>query len=266
MHLELLASLGRWGRRLRLALADGAKLINETTYWLVVGPWRRKGLRWRSALEQMVKVGTDALPIVCLIALFMGVILALQAAYQLRRVGAMAYVADLVGVSITRELGPLMTSIIVAGRSGSAFTAEIGFMRASQELDALIIMGVSPVQFLVVPRLLALMIMVPCLAMIADVVGILSGAAIGILNLNINPGTYYYHTTWAVTMNDVLSGLSKSLSFAIIIGLVGCYQGLAVAAGAEEVGERTTRSVVYCIFLIIMADFFFTLLFYLFGR
>jgi phospholipid/cholesterol/gamma-HCH transport system permease protein len=265
MLQELLALLGRRGLRLRLAAADGAKLINDTTYWMLVGPWRRKGMRWGAVLDQMVKVGTAAIPIVCLIALFMGVILALQAAYQLRRVGAIAYVADLVGVSITRELGPLMTAIVVAGRSGSAFTAEIGFMRASAELDALIIMGVSPVKFLVVPRVLALIIMVPCLVMIADIVGVLSGAVVGIFNLNINPATYYVHTTWAVTIKDVVTGLTKSLAFAAIIGLVGCYQGLAVSAGAEEVGQRTTRSVVNCIFIIIAADFLFTLLFYLFG-
>jgi phospholipid/cholesterol/gamma-HCH transport system permease protein len=213
----------------------------------------------------MVKVGTYAVPIVCLISLFLGVILALQAAYQLRRVGAMAYVADLVGVSITRELGPLMTAIIVSGRSGSAFTAEIGFMSASQELDALTIIGVSPVEFLVVPRVVALAIMVPSLTMISDIVAILSGAFIGVYNLDINPGLYYLHTTQAVMLKDVAAGLTKSLAFAFIIGLVGCYQGLAVAAGGEEVGKRTTRSVVVCIFLVIMADFLFTLLFYLFG-
>jgi phospholipid/cholesterol/gamma-HCH transport system permease protein len=259
------ALLGRRGQRLRLAVADGSRLINETTYWLLLGPWRRKGVRWGNVLEQMVKVGTDALPIVCLISLFMGVILALQAAYQLRRVGAMAYVADLVGVAMTRELGPLMTAIIVAGRSGSAFTAEIGFMRASQEIDVLTIMGVSPVKFLVVPRVAALLLMVPCLTMISDVVGVAAGAAVGIFSLNINPAIYYLHTTQAVMMKDVFTGLTKSLAFAGIIGLVGCYQGLAVVAGGEEVGKRTTRSVVNCIFLVIMADFFFTLLFYLFG-
>lgn len=262
---DLPAMLARRGRRLREAAAAGAKLINETTYWLLVGPFRRKGMRWGALVEQMVKVGTEAVPIVCLIALFMGVILALQAAYQLRRVGAMAYVADLVGVSITRELGPLMTAIVVAGRSGSAFTAEIGFMKASNEVDVLIITGVSPIKFLVVPRVLALMIMVPCLSMIADVVGILSGAVVGVFYLNINPATYYIHTTWAVTIKDVVTGLTKSLAFAAIIGVVGCYQGLAVSAGAEEVGSRTTRSVVNCIFIIIAADFLFTLLFYLFG-
>ncbi|MFH0810960.1 MAG: ABC transporter permease [Pseudomonadota bacterium] len=265
MLLDLLAALGRGGLRLRSAVADAAGLVNEVAYWLVLGPWRHKGVRWGNVLDQMVKVGTNALPIVLLISLFLGVILALQSAYQLRRLGAMSYVADLVGVAMTRELGPLMTAIIISGRSGSAFTAEIGFMRASQEVDALIIMGISPVKFLVVPRVMALIIMVPCLTMISAVAGILSGAVVGVLSLDVNPAVYYLHTTQAVLVKDVVAGLSKSVAFGIIVGIVGCYQGLAVAAGGEEVGARTTRSVVNCIFLIIAADFLFTLLFYLLG-
>jgi phospholipid/cholesterol/gamma-HCH transport system permease protein len=246
-------------------VGDSARLVNETTYWFLLGPWRRKGVRWGNVLEQMVKVGTHALPIVTLISVFMGTILALQGAYQLRRLGAMGYVADLVGVSMTRELGPLITAIIVSGRSGSAFTAEIGFMRASQELDALIIMGISPVKFLVVPRLMALLIMLPCLVILADVMGVVAGGVLAAYSLGVHAGTYYTHITQSVMMRDVVAGLVKSVAFGAIIALVGCYQGLAVAAGGEEVGKRTTRSVVNCIFLVIAADFVFTVLFYLFG-
>ena len=153
--------LGLIGRKAILRLQDihdASKLINDTFYWTLLSPFKGKRIRFRASISEMVKTGYNSVPIVAVISLFVGVILALQAAYQLRRFGALIYVANLVGVSITRELGPILTAIIVAGRSGSAFAAEIGSMKAAEEIDALISMGINPVRFLVVPKLIALII------------------------------------------------------------------------------------------------------------
>ncbi len=242
-----------------------ALLVNQSAYWLFLAPLTGKGLRIRATIHQMVRVGYEAVPIVCAIAFFVGLIIALQSAYQLRRVGALMWVANLVGVSITRELGPLVTAIIVAGRSGSAYTAEIGSMKVAEELDALVTMGIHPVKFLIVPKILALLIMLPCLTVLADVLGILGGMTIAVFSLGINAASYLEQTQSALVMADLLSGLVKSMAFALIISIVGCYQGLQVSGGAESVGQRTTRSVVVSIFMVIVADCFFTLLFYWFG-
>jgi phospholipid/cholesterol/gamma-HCH transport system permease protein len=260
--------LGNLGRKAFSGIADvrrASGLINETVYWLFLGPLKKKGFRWGSSINQMVLIGYEAIPIVCLISLSVGIIMALQAAYQLRRVGALIYVADLVGISITRELGPLLTAIIVAGRSGSAFAAEIGSMKVAEEVDALVVMGLNPVKFLVVPKIAGIMIMLPGLILIADFVGIAGGFMIAVGSLGLNFERYFTQTVNALVMADVMTGLIKGLVFALIIGFVGCYEGFSVDGGAEGVGLRTTRSVVTGIFLIILADCFFTVLFYLFS-
>ncbi len=192
-------------------------------------------------------------------------IVALQAATQLRRVGATIYVADLVGVSLTRELGPLMTAIIIAGRSGSAIAAELGTMKVSEEVDALTAMGLDPVEFLALPRIVAMGIMLPCLTTLADVIGILGGVVVAWVSLGIPVGNYIEQTLNALLLKDIFSGLIKSGVFAVIIAGVGCYQGFRVKGGAEGVGRRTTASVVASIFLIIAADLVFTLIFYVLG-
>lgn len=262
------SALGNLGRR-ALSHLEGihqaSSLINETIYWLFVGPLKRKGFRWPSTVNQMVLIGYEAVPIVSLISLAVGVIMALQAAYQLRRFGALIYVADLVGISITRELGPLLTAIILAGRSGSAFAAEIGSMKVAEEVDALVAMGLNPVKFLVVPKMVGIMVMLPGLVLIADFVGIAGGFLVAVGSLGLDFERYFTQTVHAVLLGDVLTGLIKSWVFALIIGFVGCYQGFRVDGGAEGVGWRTTQSVVTGIFLVILADCFFTVLFYLFS-
>jgi phospholipid/cholesterol/gamma-HCH transport system permease protein len=213
----------------------------------------------------MVKVGYNSVPIVAVISLFVGIILALQAAYQLKKVGALIYVADLVGVSLTRELAPILTAIIVAGRSGSAFAAEIGSMKAAEEIDALVTMGINPVRFLVVPKLLALMIMLPALTLFGDFIGMIGGFMLAITELGVHPYNYFQQTVNALVMQDVITGLVKALSFSVVITIVGAYQGFRVEGGAEEVGRRTTASVVVSIFLVIVFDLFFTAMFYFFS-
>lgn len=256
------------GRRTAAFLRDlhfASKLINDTFFWSLVSPLKGRAIRVKAGISEMVKVGYNSVPIVSVISLFVGIILALQAAYQLKKVGALIYVADLVGVSLTRELAPILTAIIVAGRSGSAFAAEIGSMRAAEEVDALVTMGINPVRFLVVPKLIAMMIMLPALTVLADFIGILGGFLIAVVELGIHPYNYFQQTIQALVMKDVMTGLVKALAFSVVITIVGAYQGFRVEGGAEEVGRRTTASVVASIFLVIVFDLFFTTMFFFFS-
>ncbi|MBF0458743.1 MAG: ABC transporter permease [Nitrospirae bacterium] len=259
--------LGSAGRKALSQLKDlhkAAVLINEVFYWTLVSPLRGKPPRIRATISEMVKTGYDSVLIVVVIGFFVGAILALQSAYQLRKFGAMLYVANLVGVAVTRELGPIITAIIVAGRSGSAFAAEIGSMKAQEEVDALLSMGINPVRFLVVPKLLALMVMQPALTTFFDVVGIFGGFALAVTLLDVNAASYINQTINALQVNDLVTGLVKAWAFSAIITITGAYQGFQVNAGAEEVGKRTTASVVMSIFFVIGFDLFFTALFYYF--
>ncbi len=260
----LFGFVGRKVRHLLKDIHDASRIINEIFYWAVVSPLKGKPVRFRASISEMVKAGYNSVPIVGVISFFIGVILALQSAYQLKRVGALIYVANLVGVSITRELGPIMTAIIVSGRSGSAFAAEIGSMKTAEEVDALISMGINPVRFIVVPKLVALMIMVPALTIFSDFIGILGGFILSVTILEIHPVNYYLQTVNALLVKDVMTGLIKAWAFGIVITTVGAYQGFKVTGGAEEVGRRTTAAVVASIFLVIVFDLFFTTMFYYF--
>lgn len=260
---QTLGSLGRQFLAYLSHVGRMAKLTKNALFWTIIAPIRGKGnIRWKSTIQQMILIGYNSIPIVAVICFFVGLIMAMQAAYQLERFGASIYVADLVGVSMTRELGPLLTAIIVAGRSGSAIAAEIGTMKVNEEIDALRTMGFNPVWFLVVPRLLALLIVLPCLALIADLVGILGGFFLAIFNLNISFIRYFNQTAEALVMKDLITGLIKTFFFATIIAQVGAYQGFIVEGGAEGVGKSTTASVVTSIFLIIIADLITTMIFY----
>ncbi|MCG8607118.1 ABC transporter permease [bacterium] len=238
------------------------RLTTQALHWTFLAPLRGQKFSWQSTFEQMVRIGYESIPIVALISFFVGLIIAMQSAYQLQQFGATIYVANLVAVSITRELAPLLTAIIVTGRSGSAITAEIGTMKVSEEIDALRTMGFNPIKFLVVPRTLAMIIMVPCLTIIGDFIGIFGGYLIAMASLDITSLRYINQTVSALVFRDLFSGLIKSLFFALIIVKIGCYEGFNVSGGAEGVGKSTTKSVVKSIFLIIAADVFFTALFY----
>ncbi|MBF0506572.1 MAG: ABC transporter permease [Nitrospirae bacterium] len=261
------AFFGAVGRRTLASfrsLHDTSKLINTTFYWAVIAPFKGKAIRFHASVSEIVKTGYNSIPIVSVIAFFVGIILALQAAYQLRKLGALIYVASLVGVSVTRELGPILTAIIVAGRSGSAFAAEIGSMKAAEEVDALVSMGINPVRFLVVPKLIALMLMLPALTIIADGIGLFGGFFLAVTALGIHPYNYLQQTTSSLVLKDVFTGLVKALTFGAVITIVGAYQGFKVEGGAEEVGRRTTASVVISIFMVIVFDLFFTAIFFYF--
>lgn len=256
--------LGRKYLPFRKDIYDASKIINDTFYWAFISPFRGKSIRLRASISEMVKTGYNSVPIVGVISLFVGIILALQAAYQLKRLGALIYVANLVGVSITRELGPILTAIIVSGRSGSAFAAEIGSMKSAEEVDALITMGINPVRYLVVPKLIALMVMLPALTVLSDFIGIFGGFVLSTTVLEIHPVNYLQQTVNALLVKDVMTGLIKAWAFGIVITIVGAYHGFKVEGGAEEVGKHTTASVVASIFLVIIFDLFFTTMFYYF--
>jgi phospholipid/cholesterol/gamma-HCH transport system permease protein len=264
MH-AVLRSLGGSSRDFLADTGSLWRLAVAAFYRGVVGPFRGERVRARATIVQAVRAGVDSLPLVALICFLVGMIMALQSAYQLRQLGAMDLVAGLVAVSMTRELAPLLTAIVVTGRFGSAIAAEIGTMRVSQEIDALEVMGLNPVSFLVVPRLIALIVTVPCLAIFADTVGILGGQAIAVTALGLGPARYVALTLDSLVLQDVYTGLVKAAAFGGIIGLVGCHEGLKTTGGAEEVGRSTTSAVVRSIVLIIAADLFATALFYVRG-
>src|SRR5580698_5169863 len=239
-----------------------ASLGGRAAYYTFVGPFQGKPLRIQRAVSQAMDVGVRALPILSLITFFIGLILALQAAYELRRFGAMSYVATAVAISMSRELGPLITAIVVIGRSGSAFAAEIGTMKVSEEIDALETMAIAPVQFLVTPKFLAMIVMLPCLTIWANFMGIMGGAVFGVSAADFTLGRYIQTSVESLYLRDITTGLIKSLMFGITIAAVGCYEGLATSGGAEQVGRSTTRAVVISIFLVIVVDVIFTAIFF----
>ncbi len=219
---------------------------------------------WKEVAPLINKTGADAVPIVVLINFLVGFVMAFQSAKQLKMFGANIYVADLVGISLTRELAPLMTAIIVCGRSGAAFAAEIGSMKVNEEVDALRTLGLTPFGWLVVPRIIALIIVVPVLTLIADFIGIAGGLAVGITDLQLTTQGYVIETLKAVQAWDVATGLIKAGVFAVAIGLIACQQGFAASGGAEGVGKRTTSTVVTSLFALVIIDALFTVTFRIF--
>lgn len=218
-------------------------------------------LQWENFQFLLIQSGVNAVPIVSLILLLIGIISGYQGAIQLKQFGADIYIADLIGVSITRELGPLMTAILVAGRSGSAFTAELGTMKVSEEIDVLRSMGFDPIRFLVIPRIFSVTITIPFLLMIGNLAGILGGLISALAILDITSVGYFTELRVGVNLGDIFSGLIKTTLFGFIIGTIGCYRGMQVRGGAESVGNYTTISVVSSIFTIIVTDAFFTFIF-----
>ena len=230
----------------------------ETLGRILVKPSR---LRWVSVVSHIERTGLNALPIVGMISFLVGVVLAFQGADQLRRFGAQVFTINMVGISVLREMGILLTAIVVAGRSGSAFTAEIGAMQVNEEVDALRVTGLDPMEVLVVPRVLALMISLPLLAFFADIMGLLGGGVMAVALLDISFGQYWRILNNAVSLNTFLVGIVKAPVFALLIAMVGCFEGLRVSGSAESVGRLTTRAVVEGIFLVIIFDAFFSVLF-----
>ncbi len=263
--------IGRKGFKSKSALEDFFReisglyyLTRSTLYCTFIEPLRGKPNKWGPVWIQMDEVGVKSSTIVFLVAFLIGVILAFQSAYQMAQMGALEFVGALVGVSVTRELGPLMTAIVMAGRVGASFTAEMGTMKVSDEILALQTMALDPVKFLITPRFLAILIMLPCLTVMADAMGVFGGYLVGVNILGISSTSYIDNSLDAMQLKDFITGLIKSGVFAVIIVMVGSYQAFIIEGGAERVGQNTRTSVVISMILIIFADLLFTAVFYYF--
>lgn len=239
-----------WGYFLALTL--------EAAYWTVVGPFKRQPVRFPPVFAQMVTIGIAATPIVFVLSFAIGVMLAIQGIHTLKQFGAETQIVLGIAISVTREFGPLITAILVAGRTGSALAARIGTMQVNQEVDALQVMGINPVRYLVAPVMIAMLVMMPSLTIFSDYAALFGGAVFCNLELGLSYLAYWDEATSALVMDDVMQGLHKSFVFAVIITLVGVSNGFTVTGGAEGVGHATTRSVVISISYIVIADMIFT--------
>ncbi len=237
-------------------------LAADMLYWGVAGIFIRKGQRKGEFVVQSNLIGVNALPIVGLISFLVGFILSLQSGQQLREFGANIFIVDLISISMTREMGPLMTAIILAGRSGSAIASEIATMRISEELDALKTMALNPIKYVVLPKLYAMTIATPLLTIFADIIGIAGGFLIGITYLKLSPTAFIDRMANVMVLKDIITSVVKGLVFAWLITIVGVYFGLRAKGGAGGVGKATTASVVTAIFMVIVADSVLGLLFY----
>jgi len=235
-------------------------LMAESLYWLVYGPGMSQPVRLGAVFAEMMEVGVRAIPIIAMMAAAIGAMLAIQGIYSLKVFGAEGQVVYGVAFSMVREFGPLITGILVAGRSGSALSARLGTMKINQELDALEVMGINPVRFLVVPSILATVIMVPALAFMSMVLGLYAAALYVNVALGISLAAFLDQVVAVLSVGDVLHGVGKSALFGLLIALIGVLNGFMVSGGAEGVGKATTRSVVQCISAIVVTDMLFALL------
>jgi phospholipid/cholesterol/gamma-HCH transport system permease protein len=258
---ELLVQLGRSAEDMAHDAVEILTFIGRSASSTLRAVFRPRYLSLAAISRQVCETGIDALPIIGLMAVMIAVVIGYQGVAQLRPYGGEEFTVNLVAVSVLREMGVLITAIMVAGRSGSAFTAEIGVMRAREEIDALRVMGLDPMEMLVVPRILALAITLPLLTFFADVMGIAGGAGIAHFQLGISPTQYLLRVHQAADVRDLAVGLIKAPVFAAIIAVIGCMHGMRVSGSAESVGRETTKSVVKSIFLVIVLDAFFSIFF-----
>lgn len=259
--------LGAWGKRAdqigRMTVTaieevgNGAVLIAQSVFWLFMGRRYAQPVRLGAVAEQMVEIGIKAIPILILLNGTIGIMLAIQSIYTLSIFGAENQVTKAVGIVVVREFAPLISGILIAGRSGSALAARLGTMRINQEIDALHVMGINPIRFLVVPALLAMVIMLPLLTFMCDIVAIFAAAVYVDLTLGISITAFFDQTIETVAVGDLLHGLGKSVLFAVLIAVIGVVNGASVTGGAEGLGKVTTRSVVQAISAIVLTDMIF---------
>jgi phospholipid/cholesterol/gamma-HCH transport system permease protein len=253
-HPGFFIGVGITGRRMYAGFVLLMVFVGEVISSLIYSVRHPHSVRWDAVFFYMKRAGVDGLPIVGLISFLIGLIMAFMSSLQLRQFGANIYVASLVALAIVKELGPIMTAILVAGRSGSAFAAEIGTMMVNEEVDALTTMGFDSTRFLVIPKVLASVVVVPMLTVYADVIGVLGGLVVGVTGLDLTFSSYVKQTMSSIKVFDIGSSLVKSVCFALLISGIVCHRGFQVRGGAEAVGEAATSAVVSAIFLIIVCD------------
>jgi phospholipid/cholesterol/gamma-HCH transport system permease protein len=249
----VLSALGRVTGRFLQEMGGMAVLLGQSLLFLPRRPYR-----WRYFFRQLEFIGVNSLFIVILTGLFTGMVLALQAYYGLRKFGGESMLGAGVALSMTRELGPVLTALMVAARAGSAMAAELGTMKVTEQVDALLAMAVHPVHYLALPRLLAGVIMVPLLTVISVFIGIVGGYFVGVILLGVNPGTYMQKMLEVVTADDLYNGLYKAIVFGLLLAVISCYEGLQASGGAEGVGTVTTRAVVLSAIAILIFDYIMT--------
>jgi len=250
----LLEQVGEASLRIWRDLVQVMTFLGELLLALAYSLLHPRSVRWGEVFFYLKRAGVDGLPIVGLISLLLGLIIAFMSSLQLKQFGANIYVASLLAIAMVKELGPIMTAILVAGRSGSAFAAEIGTMVVNEEVDALVSMGFDPVRFLAVPKVLATVVAVPLLTLYADLFGILGGMIVGVVGLDLTVFTYISETQKSLDLFEIVSSLVKAGVFAVLIAGIGCQRGFQVRGGAQSVGAATTSAVVAAIFLIIVTD------------
>ncbi len=255
------SKLGRRSHEAALQALAVLALLGELAATLGASIRQPRRWRWRQVLFNVRTAGVDALPIVGLLAFLLGIVVAYQSADQLRQFGANIFIVDVVGLSMLREFAPMMTAIIVAGRSGSAYAAQIGTMAVTEEIDAMRTLGIEPLEVLVLPKVIALVIALPLLTFFADVTGVLGGMLMANLQLGVGIEEFSDRFTKAVSVTAYLVGIGKAPVFAVIIVVIGCFQGLQTRGGADSVGRQTTRAVVQSTFLVIVADAVFSIAF-----
>ena len=262
-RIGFLERLGEGGIELKGEIASAGSLIVDALYWSFIAPFEGRGVRWKGFISELYEMGWRAVGIVCMINFLLGVVIAMLSAAQLRLWGADLLVASLVAIGFARELGVVMTGVVVSARTGAAIAAELATMTVSEEIDALKGMGLNVAKFLIAPKVLAILIAMPILTILAFVMGVAGGFVLGIFALGFTFDRWWQQTIQAVSMNDLMQGFLKSFVFALIIVIVGCYNGLKVTGGARGVGISTTRAVVMDIFFIVVADLVFASLFYI---
>jgi len=261
----MIENLGIATKSLISDVGDFIEFFGHLVVKLLKLPFKPLSMRWEDFPMQFFRSGVLAIPITVLIVFLIGLITGYQGAMQLKRFGADMFIADLIGISITRELSPLMVAILVAGRSGSAFAAELGSMKLSDEINALTSMGYDKFEFLVLPRVLAVVLAMPFIVIICNLVGLFGGLIAALTTLDVTVVSYINRLEIALSYGDILSGLIKSIFFGFVIASIGCYKGLKVSGGADAVGRFTTSSVVAGVFMIILSDAIFTFIFQAIG-
>ncbi|MEO0974645.1 MAG: ABC transporter permease, partial [Pseudomonadota bacterium] len=260
-HHGLVEDIGRSSTRQVAFYVEFLEFVGNVTYLAMRSALRPATMYWAVIVKEMEEAGFDALPIVGLLTTLIGVVIAYQGGIVLQQYGGSIFIADMVGAAILRELSPLITAIIVAGRTGSAYTAQIGTMQVTEEVDALRSMGISPIELLVLPKMIALIIALPLLTMFGDIMGLLGGAIMANALLDISLNSFVDRLSQVIDIETFLIGIGKAPVFAAIIAGVGTFQGFRVSGGADSVGRQTTVCVVQCIFLVIVVDAIFSIIF-----
>ncbi len=260
--IDLKHAVAKWGAGIISFFTEigGINILLVRTVGLIL----RGEIRWKSTVDQMFKIGVTSLPLVFLTSLFTGMVLALQSAYQLRLFTAQQFTADLVALSICRELGPVLTAMVVAGRVGASIAAELGTMKVTEQIDALKSLAMNPIEYLAVPRFLAAIMMLFVLTIYADIIGMLGGYLVSVFKLGISSHEYIKRSVDSLMVKDVMTGLIKAFFFGGIISIVGCFYGFNTKDGAEGVGRATTYAVVVALIAVIASDVLFTAIFYFF--